>query len=319
MTTKMLTWFSKSIAGLRLGRTSNESRSQTVANSDRRLPLPKMGVFIDFDNINADAIPLVLKHLSPQWDLTCRRAYGSATAKHKSAFHSNGILPIEVLQNTPGKNSTDIALVIDVVLSVCSGGVDAFCIVSSDGDYTRLALMIREKGKKVLVVGKSTTPPSLRSACSEFIDLDDLRSTLAQAAIPKGGQSSTTPNKAENPGLRGDPIQSEAPLGPQYYGELEPSCATPLPVQLKPADLIPLIRELTGDRGKTTLKAINAKCSRRYANFSPRICGAGKWLTLLRMMAVFTIDPIKDKKTGHVQDYAVSFRPVVQVPEVLNN
>ena len=100
--TKMLTWLSKLIACLRFGQTSDENRSQTGANSGKHLASPKMGVFIDFDNINADAISLVLKHLSPQWDLTCRRAYGSAMAKHKGAFHSNGILAVEVLQNTPG-------------------------------------------------------------------------------------------------------------------------------------------------------------------------------------------------------------------------
>lgn len=319
MTKTRLTWVFRLIAGLLFERTSYEQRHQTVASSSTHASLPKMGVFIDLDNVKADAVSLVLNHLSSDWNLTCRRAYGSGTAKHKSAFHSNGVLPIEVLPNTPGKNSTDIALVIDVVLAVCSGIVDAFCIVSGDGDYTRLALMIREKGKKVLVVGGSTTPKSLRSACSEFIDLDDLRSTLALTATPNSRSSSTAPSKAENSGLAGDPIKSEVPIGPQVDAEIEHSCAATPPVQIKAADVIHLIRELTGDRGKTTLKAINAKCSRRYANFSPKMCGSRRWITLLRTMNVFTIEPIKNKQTGHILDYAVGFRPAVQGRDVPTN
>jgi len=52
--TKMLTWLSKLIACLRFGQTSDENPSQTGANSGKHLASPKMGVFIDFDNINAD-------------------------------------------------------------------------------------------------------------------------------------------------------------------------------------------------------------------------------------------------------------------------
>lgn len=319
MTKTKLTWVFRFIAGLLFGRTSYEERHQTVASSGAHASLPKMGIFIDFDNIKADAVSLILNHLSPHWNMTCRRAYGSGTAKHKTAFHTNGVLPIEVLPNTPGKNSTDIALVIDVVLAVCSGIVDAFCIVSSDGDYTRLALMIREKGKRVLVVGRSTTPKSLRSACSEFIDLDDLRGTLALTATPNSRSSSTSPSNAENSGLAGELIKPEAPIGPQSDTKIEHSCAATTPVQIKAADLIHLIRELTGDRGKTTLKAINAKCSRRYANFSPKMCGSRRWLTLLRTMTVFTIEPIRNKHTGQIQDYAVGFRPAVQGRDVLTS
>jgi len=219
----------------------------------------------------------------------------------------------------PGKNSTDIALVIDVVLAVCSGSVDAFCIVSSDADYTRLALLIREKGKRVLVIGKSTTPPSLRSECSEFINLDDLRSPPAQVAILKGRQLSPAPNKAEKSTVAGDSVQSGAGVTRQLDCLTEPTCTIPPPQQLKPADLIPLIRELTGDWGKTTLKAIHAECSRRYANFSPRRCGARKWITQLQKVEVLRIDPIRDKKTGQIKDYAVSFRLAVQIPGDLNN
>ena len=317
MTKKKLTWFSKFVAGQLVGRKSNEERPEATAGRDRRVPLPKLGVFIDFDNVNWDAIPLVFEHLSPQWDSTWRRAYGAGLAKYKSLFHASGILPIEVVPNTPGKNSTDIALVIDVVLAVCSDSVDAVCVVSSDGDFTRLALTMREKGKRVLIVGRSNTPRSLRSACTEFINLDDLSRKSPQASVVNDCLSTTAPCDAGSSGFKGNLTEPHMPVTPYINGEQQPSHGLPSPEHVKAADLIPLIRELTGDRGKTTLKTIHSKCSQRYANFSPRMYGAGKWLALLRKMAVFTIDPIRDKKTGRILDYAIGFQPAVHAPEVL--
>ncbi|RZL78487.1 MAG: NYN domain-containing protein, partial [Sphingomonas sp.] len=38
----------------------------------------------------------------------------------------------------------DIALVIDAMSILHSGRFDGFCLVSSDGDFTRLAVSIRE-------------------------------------------------------------------------------------------------------------------------------------------------------------------------------
>jgi hypothetical protein len=319
MRKRKLRWFSEFVATQILGRKSNEERQKATAGRDKRVPLPRLGVFIDFDNVSGDVIPLVFEHLSTQWDSTWRRAYGTGLTKYKSLFHSSGILPIEVVPNTPGKNSTDIALVIDVVLAICSDSVDAVCIVSSDGDYTRLALTIREKGKRVLIVGRSKTPPSLRSACTEFINLDDLSNTSPQASKGSGRLSTTAPCEAGSLGFKGNSIEPQVLVTPHINGEQQPSPGLPSPERVKAADLIPLIRELTGDRGKTTLKAIHARCSQRYASFSPRIYGAGKWLALLRKMAVFTIDPIQDKKTGRILDYAIGFQPAVQAPEVLTD
>ena len=49
-----------------------------------------------------------------------------------------------------------------------TGDVDAFCLVSSDSDFTRLAARLREAGKYVLGIGERKTPQALRSACNAF-------------------------------------------------------------------------------------------------------------------------------------------------------
>jgi uncharacterized LabA/DUF88 family protein len=55
-----------------------------------------------------------------------------------------------------------------------SGNLDAFAIVSSDSDFTRLATRLRESGKTVYGMGRRRTPPSLVAACDRFIYLEVL-------------------------------------------------------------------------------------------------------------------------------------------------
>lgn len=51
-------------------------------------------------------------------------------------------LPHQNLANAVGKKASDIALVIDAMDLLHSGRFDDFCLVSSDGDFTRLAVPI---------------------------------------------------------------------------------------------------------------------------------------------------------------------------------
>jgi hypothetical protein len=56
-----------------------------------------------------------------------------------------------------------------------SGNVDGFCIASSDSDFTRLALRLREAGCDVIGMGEKKTPKPFVKACSQFKYLDILR------------------------------------------------------------------------------------------------------------------------------------------------
>ena len=49
---------------------------------------------------------------------------------------------------TTGKNSTDSAVIIDAMDILYTGQVDGFVLVSSDSDFTRLAIRLREAGEK---------------------------------------------------------------------------------------------------------------------------------------------------------------------------
>lgn len=68
----------------------------------------------------------------------------------------------------------DIMLVIDAKDIMFQNNVDGFCLVSSDSDFTRLANRLRESGKKVIGMGKTSASKTSVSACNEYKFLDKL-------------------------------------------------------------------------------------------------------------------------------------------------
>lgn len=70
----------------------------------------------------------------------------------------NAIIPIQQYGYTVGKNSTDSAMIIDAMDILYTGQVNGFCLVSSDSDFTRLAMRLREAGMRVLGHGGEENP-----------------------------------------------------------------------------------------------------------------------------------------------------------------
>jgi hypothetical protein len=149
------------------------------------MTLPKIAVFIDADNVHVRGISSALLKLEEDWNVTYRRAYGRGLISKVDVFREHGIVPVEVMYNTPGKNAADIALIIDAMSELHAGRVDAFCLVTGDGDFTRLATTVRENGVPVIVFGGHSTPMSLRSACTEFHPLGDIsNASTKQNSLP---------------------------------------------------------------------------------------------------------------------------------------
>ncbi|MBQ9612275.1 MAG: NYN domain-containing protein [Lachnospiraceae bacterium] len=135
-----------------------------------------IALLIDADNISAKYISTILSELSKYGKITIRRMYGdwSQDRLHSwfkvAAGHS--LTPIMQPNNTPGKNASDIGLIIDAMDILYTGEVQGFCIVSSDGDFNKLATRLREAGKVVIGMGEKKTPESFRASCERFIFLD---------------------------------------------------------------------------------------------------------------------------------------------------
>ena len=86
----------------------------------------------------------------------------------------NAISPIQQYSYTTGKNATDSAMIIDAMDILYSHNVDGFCIVSSDSDFTRLAIRLRESGMHVIGMGEQKTPKPFSTACNVFKYLEVL-------------------------------------------------------------------------------------------------------------------------------------------------
>ena len=107
----------------------------------------KFAILIDTDNISSKYIAAIMDEMTKHGVVTYRRAYGDWTSTHargwKTKLMENSITPMQQFSNTVGKNATDSTLIIDAMDILYTGNVDGFCIVSSDGDFTRLAIRLR--------------------------------------------------------------------------------------------------------------------------------------------------------------------------------
>lgn len=136
----------------------------------------RFALLIDSDNISADYIKIILNELSNYGTVTYKRIYGdwtkSNSGKWKDILLANSINPVQQYSYTSGKNATDSAMIIDAMDILYSGHVNGFCLASSDSDFTRLAMRLRESGMYVIGMGERKTPEPFRSACEKFVLLD---------------------------------------------------------------------------------------------------------------------------------------------------
>ncbi|RJS45331.1 NYN domain-containing protein [Nocardioides cavernaquae] len=136
----------------------------------------RLAVLIDADNARSRLVSEILEELAKYGTPTVRRAYGDWGSPHlktwRELLNSHAIQPIQQVAYTKGKNATDSALIIDAMDLLYAGNVDAFAIVSSDSDFTRLATRLRESGKTVYGLGEQKTPEAFQKACDRFVFLE---------------------------------------------------------------------------------------------------------------------------------------------------
>jgi hypothetical protein len=133
----------------------------------------RIAVLIDADNVSSTNIKALLQEVSKYGNPTIKRIYGNWTSPHlgawKSVLHEHAITPVQQYNYTTGKNSTDSAMIIDAMDILYAEKVEAFSLVSSDSDFTRLATRLREAGMLVIGIGEQKTPRPFIVACDKFI------------------------------------------------------------------------------------------------------------------------------------------------------
>lgn len=139
----------------------------------------KIAVLIDADNTQYSKLSLILKELSKYGYLITKRAYGDWSDEKlknwKTVLNELAVQPVQQFAYTIGKNSSDIAMVIDAMDLLYSDKFDSFAIVSSDSDFTRLASRLRESSIYVFGVGEEKTPISFKNACDDFVIIENFK------------------------------------------------------------------------------------------------------------------------------------------------
>jgi len=147
--------------------------------------LKKIAVVIDADNTQLSKINDVLREISTRGRIVVKRAYGNWRKESLKNWEAEikrlAIKAEQQFDYVAGKNATDMALVIDTIELLYSNIYDAFVIVSSDSDYTPLAVKLHESGVYVMGVGEKKSPQSFRNACDEFLYLENISAMAAPA------------------------------------------------------------------------------------------------------------------------------------------
>lgn len=135
----------------------------------------QLAVLIDADNISSKYASTIFEELEQYGLSTYRRIYGNWSKGNgwtEGILLEYSILPVQQFSYTTGKNATDMAMVIDAMDILYKNKVQGFCLVTSDSDFTRLAVRLREENMFVLGMGESKAPAALTRACNKFIHLN---------------------------------------------------------------------------------------------------------------------------------------------------
>lgn len=137
---------------------------------------PKLAVLIDAENVSNKYVKLIMDEVSNYGVATYKRVYGDYSNPSVSAWMKNmqeyALTPELQCNYTAGKSASDSALIIDAMDILYSGKVSGFCLVSSDSDFTKLAMRLKEAGMMVIGMGEEKTPKSFVNACENFKYLD---------------------------------------------------------------------------------------------------------------------------------------------------
>lgn len=258
--------------------------------SDRRIAL-----LIDADNVSHSKIAAILAELSKYGAANIRRAYGdwaNASLKGwKDKLHDFAIRPIQQFSYSTGKNATDIALVIDAMELLYTQRPDAFCLASSDADFTPLVMQLKANGHEVYGFGERKTPAPFVNACTTFLYLD----TLDEPAQP-----ATAAEPTEKPKAKSKPA-AKAKAAPANKAA-DKSASKPLSQDTKLVTILRGAVEATvRDDGWADMSAAGS-AAKRQAPIDPRNYGVKNFPALFAATDLFEIVKTDGGKKSYVAD-----------------
>jgi uncharacterized LabA/DUF88 family protein len=184
----------------------------------------------------------------------------------QNSLKDHAITPIFQFSYTQGKNASDSALIIDAMDILYSGKVNGFCLVTSDSDFTKLAIRLRESGMLVIGMGEKKTPTPFISACEKFKYLEVLASMASKPA--------------ENTNNKESQKQEEPKVGMTSMDKLIEAIKT-------------IITEISDEDGWAFLGEVGSTLNKRYPDFDTRNYGYSKLTPFVSSLKHFEIRSIK--------------------------
>lgn len=239
----------------------------------------KLAVLIDADNASRNDLKAILEEIAKYGTPTVKRAYGDWSSQFLSGWKEvlleNGAVPVQQYAYTQGKNATDAAMIIDAMDFLHGQRLDGFALISSDSDFTPLALRIRESGLKVYGFGEKKTPKPFIKACDKFVYVDILR--------PEASHVESAVNVATGP------VPNVAP-------EACPVRSAPVPVSVRrqPSEatieyIAKCIAETSNDDGVSCLATLGNIISKGRPDFDSRNYGYAKLSGFLKSIDRFEV------------------------------
>jgi uncharacterized LabA/DUF88 family protein len=217
----------------------------------------QLAVLIDADNIPFANIKGMLEEIAKFGVPAIKRIYGDWTKRTvsgwKPALLEHAITPIQQYSYTRGKNATDSAMIIDAMDILHDNKVNGFCLVSSDSDFTRLAIRLRESGKLVIGIGEKKTPKPFIVSCDKFIYIEII-----------GSEDRIKPDQA--PSVQSHPESSGFEKIDDKFIKLLKSS----------------INDLADDQGWVFMAELGSLIIKRKPDFDPRNYGFNKLTPLIK-------------------------------------
>ena len=238
----------------------------------------RLAVLIDADNAQAAVIEGLLAEIARFGEATVKRIYGDFTLPNsgqwRKVLNRHAIKPVQQFAYTTGKNATDSTMIIDAMDLLYTRRFQGFCLVSSDSDFTGLALRIREEGLMVYGFGEKKTPDAFRNACHRFVFTELLRS------LPEPASALAPPTTAAVPGATAAATASppamplSVPVAPVSSG----LTAEVVPIQ----QFLRALDQASDDDGWAHLGAFGSYLSKLQPDFDARLYGYKKLSDLIR-------------------------------------
>jgi len=159
--------------------------------------------------------------------------------------------------------------------------LQGFCLVSSDGDFTRLATRIRENGLSVFGFGEQKTPTSFIQACDRFIYTEIFR-----------------------------------PRKPKSDKDTAPVASQPLRSLMMDSNLSKALAQAfdaaANESGRATLSEIGNLIRKKMTDFDPRNYGCSKLKDIVRQLPEWKLVSVKTPAGGETLYVERDRKPTAQ-------